>query len=343
MELSVMREREAGVLLRLLHKSSSATLPQAGVPVTAAAAELSILPEEVQLLAALINEKAEPLIHSPVIELCGQPGKLRLRLSAPCDLLDADEINRLSSGRGRVEVLTFTPSTNTALEECLANAVSGDALLAELQTAGRGRRGGSWHTGLGHQLTMSLCWKFSSVDAAWGLPLVSALAAVKALSFLKLPIKIKWPNDLYLNGGKLCGILVELHPLKRPSGTICAAVIGMGLNVYTEERITELLPSRQISALGLQGQLPCTRSQLAAALISALRAELECFSRTGFTPYMQQWEQYDFLKDKDVVLELDDGQQVQGRNAGADERGRLLLKTADGLQAFAAGHILAYS
>ena len=77
-----MREREAGVLLRLLHKSSSATLPQAGVPVTAAAAELSILPEEVQLLAALINEKAEPLIHSPVIELCGQPGKLRLSLSA---------------------------------------------------------------------------------------------------------------------------------------------------------------------------------------------------------------------------------------------------------------------
>ncbi len=318
---------------------------------------LQLPPERVVLALQDLNAAAVEVLGYPLIAVLPQLTEgqatadaaqnlrnlstvLRLAGGSRLDFLDAPRLRQLVDGRGRVSVLPVSDSTNSVLARCLKNCVSGDAVLSELQTAARGRRGNRWQQGIATQLSLSLVWKFQAMQETWGLPLLAALATVEALAPLQLPIKIKWPNDLYLHGHKLCGILVELQAAPALHAGGVWAVIGIGLNVYADADMAARLSERQIVALGRYGELSLDRTELAARIISTLRRELSSFAAHGFKPYLAAWRQHDYLQGKAVVLELDNGQHIAAIAAGADERGRLLLNTAEGLQAFASGHIV---
>ncbi|MFN4148820.1 MAG: biotin--[acetyl-CoA-carboxylase] ligase, partial [Rhodocyclaceae bacterium] len=127
-----------------------------------------------------------------------------------------------------VELLPECASTNALLlARAEAGAPSGTVVIAETQTAGRGRRGRAWHSTPGDSLTFSLLWRFAPATLPLGLSLATGVAVTNALKKIGAgDTALKWPNDILKDGRKLAGILVELVP-----NVPHAAVIGIGLNL----------------------------------------------------------------------------------------------------------------
>lgn len=161
------------------------------------------------------------------------------RLDAGGDILTADGIGGMLRRQGvfRVETRRSVTSTNTVLRELAANgAPEGYVIAAEGQTAGKGRLGRSFHSPSGHGAYFSVLLRprWSSADSALITP-AAAVAAARAISdVFDLRVGIKWVNDLMMAGKKVCGILTEAS-IDMESGLIDNAVLGIGINVTTQE------------------------------------------------------------------------------------------------------------
>jgi BirA family biotin operon repressor/biotin-[acetyl-CoA-carboxylase] ligase len=215
-------------------------------------------------------------------------------------------------------------STNSALQRLPLAQQHAAAILAEFQSAGRGRRGRQWHSPHGRNLYLSLGWKFEKPLAELGcLPLVLALSAAQALIRAGLKgHRVKWPNDLLLDGRKLCGCLVEV---KGDAKGPCYAVLGVGINVFMPESET----ANEIDQpwTDLQSRLPaCSRNNLAALLLEELIKQLLLFAEQGFTPFRDLWAQMDGLNGR-LVNVYAGNSSLQGTARGIDNQGALLLDT----------------
>lgn len=282
---------------------------------------LSLTREALMLMPELASSLDLPLIAE------GE----QLRLLSPVDLLHENVIFDAVTGRGRVSVVPETGSTNTALLENLNNTVSGDALLCELQSAGRGRRGHGWKNSLGRDLALSVVCDLDESHSPAGLSLVVGLAAIEALNSLGVTgIALKWPNDLYFGEGKLAGILVETG---HRHGTLCA-VCGIGLNVHSRH----VLLGRTVACVDdcLKG---LTRDALSIALIDAVRGDVALFNRLGFLPFKERFDAVDRLCGRTVTLELED-EEVTGVARGISGNGELILNTGKERRSFATGHVV---
>lgn len=158
------------------------------------------------------------------------------RLTAPLELLDPRDIQaRLSSAvrehAGPIHCFDQIDSTNAwLLEQSTQGAASGTCVLAERQTAGRGRRGRVWHSPFGSNLYLSMLWRFDAGPAALGpLSLAAGTAVAQALQYLGVSgVQLKWPNDIHWQARKLGGLLIEVAgETHGPS----QAVLGLGLNI----------------------------------------------------------------------------------------------------------------
>ncbi len=289
-------------------------------------ASLRLPADEISLLCSELNA------IDPIIEIRGDT----IALKRPLSLLDEAYIYKNARGRGRVEVLDCIDSTNT---ECLRradNLTSGDVLLAEIQTAGRGRRNGRWYSPIGASLAFSLCHVFSGIDKLKGLSVAAGCAVAGTLESLGLTgLKVKWPNDVYVGEAKLCGILVESVPQK-PG---IAAVIGVGLNVQ-EASISSL--KREVASLSSAGGRRFDRNEVAVALISKLREVCARFEREGLSAHIAYLNAHDGLKGRNVTLELE-GQTVTGTAAGINPDGALILYKDGKSAAYNSGHIVGIS
>ena len=140
-------------------------------------------------------------------------------------LLDAAWLQR-ECPAAAVQVLTVTDSTNSALMRETARA-NGDAILAEYQSAGRGRRDRAWQSPFAGQIILSMSWHYPDPQAATALSIALGIAAASTLRATGYPIQLKWPNDLYLHQRKLGGILVEAS--HHAHGVDIIAGIGINL------------------------------------------------------------------------------------------------------------------
>lgn len=273
------------------------------------------------------------------VPISAVPGK-GYRLPAQVELLDAARIEALlgeNRGSLAVEVQLASPSTNSALLERIREGQPPQVLLAELQTAGRGRWGRDWHSGFGGGLYLSLSWRFPLVPSGLtGLSLACGVTIAERLRGLgTTQIGVKWPNDILAPDGKLGGILVEL--VGEPSGP-CGVVIGVGLNL-------RLSPAERAEigqpAAALEPYLPGVsgrRNELAAEIISALIEVCVAFPSDGLAPYEVRWREYDMLLGERVVLQLPEGE-LEGVSEGIDSRGALRLRTASGSQSYITGDL----
>src|SRR6185312_6038226 len=152
-------------------------------------------------------------------------------------LLQAERIAALRCADARktaIEIVAETGSTNADLLVRIGGLDGPLLLIAERQTAGRGRAGRTWHASPEASLTFSLAWKFSrqTRDLA-GLPLAVGVALAEALAAFGWDAALKWPNDVLLDGRKLAGILIETA--NRRDGEGAWAVIGIGINLAMPE------------------------------------------------------------------------------------------------------------
>ncbi len=233
-----------------------------------------------------------------------------------------------------VEVVPETGSTNADLMARAALLARPTLLVAEHQSAGRGRAGRSWLSAAGDSLTFSLAWKFSgSPQRLLGLPLAVGVALAEALAALDVPVQLKWPNDVLRDGAKLAGILIETQGA--PDGGTWT-VIGIGLNLLMPDQLEERTGRAVATAPWLARM---ERDALMAALTDALAAALVEFDAAGFGAFRARWDALHAWRGRPVKI-VDNGATLQhGLAAGVDDSGRLLLDTGTGRVALLAGDV----
>lgn len=208
-------------------------------------------------------------------------------------------------------------------------------VLAEQQTAGRGRQGRAWLAPAG-SITLSLSWRFQRPPAAMpALTLAVAVAVVQALeSGREAKIAVKWPNDIVYQGQKLAGILVEMRGESHGPVDI---VLGVGVNFHLPREWAQQIDQPVTDMTAIYGG-GISRNQLTADLISSLVLACQQFDKNGLAPFRQHWLQRDQYRHKPVVLRIADGLH-RGVSEGIDENGALLLRQGQKLRAFHSGEI----
>jgi BirA family biotin operon repressor/biotin-[acetyl-CoA-carboxylase] ligase len=241
-----------------------------------------------------------------------------------------------------VEVLPEIDSTNTELLRRFKAQTQGaepTLLLAERQTAGRGRMGRVWSSDA-TSLTFSLGLNLTPQDWS-GLSLVVGLAAAQSLSS-DPRLGLKWPNDLWWQERKLGGILIETASSAGagagsgagPTPVARYAVIGIGLNVELPAAEVAQGLSTAPAALSELPE-PLTASAALRRVVPAVLAAVREFECTGFAPFAPAFAARDVLKGRAVQLSQATAQAAagdQGEAAGVDASGALLVHTATGLQ-----------
>lgn len=236
----------------------------------------------------------------------------------------------------RLEVRAHLPSTNTALlERAQTASVDGQVLTAEVQTAGRGRRGRDWHSPFARNLAVSLGVALPRPAAEVGaFSLVVGLAVRAALADVGLrEAQLKWPNDVLLEGRKLAGILIEIG-----GATPHDAIVGIGVNVGGGAQVAGRVG--QPVADVTERVRPPVRNRLLAAMINRLVAAKERFAAGGFAPFVAEWERAHHHQNRTVTLLLPgSAAPVTGTALGVNHDGALRLATAQGERAFVAGEV----
>lgn len=261
------------------------------------------------------------------------------RLPQPLSLLDAAVIrSRLAPATAAMldglDVLAEVDSTNAWLfREQIAGT---HACFAEYQAAGRGRRARAWYSpfaanlyfSVSHALTPSRA-PLSTLSLALGVALAERLRSLGVAA-----VGVKWPNDLYVDGAKLAGILIE-H--RGEAGGQSRVVIGVGMNVsmQLEQAATVDQPWRRLA--DYVSPMP-ERNDIAAQLLDAVLAALSTFQNDGFEPFRARWHQLDIARDQTVMVD-DGANQRRGIARGIAADGALQVEFDGQIQSVYAGEV----
>lgn len=234
-------------------------------------------------------------------------------------------------------VLDEVDSTNSeAMRRAGIGAQEGLTVLADRQTAGRGRLQRHWHTIAEHTLAMSVLLKPPLTPEK--IPQISLLTAVAlhdALSPLAPDIKIKWPNDILHHGKKMVGILTEM---RAEPGRVQAVVVGMGINVNApSDGWPEDIADIAID-LGTASGRTVSRMDIAVRILESMEQHYLNYLNDGFGPVRKQWWQAHAACGKPVRVH-DGLRYIEGVAEALDEDGALLLRTRSGTQRVVAGDL----
>ncbi|WP_311752843.1 bifunctional biotin--[acetyl-CoA-carboxylase] ligase/biotin operon repressor BirA [Proteus columbae] len=243
------------------------------------------------------------------------------QLDAPMNLLNVDSVNKNIKGEP-ASVIPVIDSTNQYLIQRICELKSGDVCIAEYQSAGRGRRGRQWISPFGRNLYLSMYWKLDQGPAAAiGLSLVVGVIMAEVLQKLGAEgVKVKWPNDLYLNDKKLSGILVELTG---KTGDVAHIVTGIGINIAMSKNQNEAINQQWINLE--QVGIKIDRNELACEITNALRDAFVQFEKQGLSVFIERWKRLDNFMDRRVKLIIGE-KEIFGIAKGINDQGALLLE-----------------
>ncbi|MEW9669797.1 biotin--[acetyl-CoA-carboxylase] ligase [Ammoniphilus sp. 3BR4] len=205
-------------------------------------------------------------------------------------------------------------------------APEGTLVIADHQEGGKGRLGRVWHSPPGSGVSMSILLRPKlELHRCPQLTLLTAVAIVEAIrEETELPVQIKWPNDILLNGKKICGILTELNA---ESDCINYLIIGVGINVNTPSFPEEL--SGIATSLMLEKKEPIRRVKLIQNLLQKLEELYELYLEEGFAPIKSRWESHAISIGKNLIIRQMSGT-MTGFALGIDDQGVLLVQKDDG-------------
>lgn len=249
------------------------------------------------------------------------------------DLLIPEEIslnlNTRYCGRN-IYHYTSLPSTNQlACELGRKSEPEGTLVVAEEQTAGRGRRGRNWFSPPGKGIWMSLLFYPHHLAPIQMAPFTAAAAAIIAGSLRRstgIPVVVKWPNDLMVNHKKVGGILSEIQGDQEQ---IHFLVLGTGINVNQDP--TQFPPDIQpiATSLSYEAKTSLQRVEICRLLLEDLEEGYQQFLREGFVPFREKWIKHNSTLGRRVTLAIGN-RRLEGWAQDLDEQGALLLKDDTG-------------
>lgn len=211
-------------------------------------------------------------------------------------------------------------STNDEARDLAAKGVPhGSLVLAEKQTKGRGRRGQAWVCPVGEGIACSLILRPVMAPALWSRH--SLAAGLGVAEALEISSEVKWPNDIWVAGQKICGILVE--------ATREAVIIGIGLNVNVRSFPSDL--AFPATSLLLETGRMWSREEVLIALIERVMTRSRQIDQE-FPSVIESWNTRCALRHKTVRC-IVSGRAKQGVVEGVSPAGELLLRTPEGLEA----------
>ena len=263
------------------------------------------------------------------------------RLMAAPDLMTEAEIKSLMHTEWVAkEVLYFDTidSTNTKAQELAEKGYpSGTLVVADKQESGKGRRGRSWVSPSGTGIFMTLMIKPDiNPNNASMLTLVAALAVAKAItSVTGEEALIKWPNDIVVNGKKVCGILTEMNA---QFDYINHIVVGIGINVHNEsfpEEISQMASSLMIEAGGKRFH----RAQIIAETMSYFEQYYDTFLKTqDLSALVREYDELLVNRNKSVRV-LDPKEPFDGKAMGITPKGELIVDTWESRKLVSSGEV----
>jgi len=291
--------------------------------------DLDLSANELDKLIATLNSLVPGLLHS---------NSGIISISHKCVLLDKELIlNELSENwfvdPSHIEILTSIESSNDYLrkKEFSSNVVR--ACLAEHQSQGRGRRGKSWVSPFAQNIYLSVAKRcFMPIEQLGLVSLLVGITIAEVVSDQDInDVQVKWPNDVYCNGLKLAGVLIETNEVNKDYADL---IIGIGVNCSMQD--ASGIDQPWTSLQKLMEKEP-DRNLIAADLINQLLISLSLFEQNGFSEFEEMWQKYDYLYGKPVqALGHAD---INGFARGINEIGELIIETNTGQQAVRSGEV----
>jgi BirA family biotin operon repressor/biotin-[acetyl-CoA-carboxylase] ligase len=253
-------------------------------------------------------------------------------VSAP-DLFLPEEIGNglktLTFAR-RVHCLESTDSTNRVASDLAGQgAEEGELVIADTQTRGRGRLGRSWISPPKSNLYFSLILRPSIIPSAIAqITLMAAVSLSESLSKqTALPVRIKWPNDLWVNGKKAAGILTEMSG---EMDRVRHVVLGVGININMPKE--ELPPDlrRLATSLSIEAGRTFSRVRLLQGILEALEKDYLFFCKDGFQSFQERWMKASIKSGHPVHVQMPH-REISGRVLGINNQGYLQVETKDGI------------
>jgi len=246
--------------------------------------------------------------------------------------LQNNTFSRLSL-RQNLIVLEQTPSTNDYLKEYLSNTTpraEGTAIMANHQTQGKGQRGTTWLSAPGENLTISFVLYPKQLNplSAFNLNMLVSLGIHAWASQLVDHVKIKWPNDIYVNNKKVGGVLIE-NQLNR--GTIKSSIIGIGINLNQAEFPPEL--RNKATSLRQESELVYNIEETGLDLLESILTVYASINVEDGDLLLNKYNELLFQKDKEAIYEIQ-GKEYTGIIQGVDTQGRLQVMIAGNIQSF---------
>lgn len=258
-------------------------------------------------------------------------------------LLSEQQIKAFSSRMGdelpSISVKHVIPSTNDHLLAKVRTGkplLNGECVVAECQSAGRGRRGRSWVSPFGSHIYFSMHWQLEGIQQAMGLSIAVGIAVREAIqTVVTSDVKVKWPNDLLIERQKIAGILVELEG--QTDGP-CGVVIGVGINVNMPQAQGDII-SQPWTDMNTHSNVPVDRNELVATLIFQMKQQLVDFEQQGLQNAIAQWNQHDCYYNQPIELIMG-SRRLCGIGKGIDLQGGIVLEEeGTGEKAYYGGEI----
>lgn len=260
------------------------------------------------------------------------------RLPSPIELLsEASLYEHGLSNVVNIELSFEAESTNQSAKHYINEGKPLPALISvERQTKGKGRRGRQWESGVAKNLTFSFAWRFDNgPSVVEGLSLAAGVAVARVLKKIGVPNPgLKWPNDVQIDGQKVCGILLEMVA----DQDVCHVIIGIGLNVEMDDGFMTHIDQPWTDLVSRVSPHP-SRNYILAELSKELIEVCKLFEDGhGMKHFQHHWQAYDVLFNQSVTVNSVT-KQCQGVARGIDQKGALLLEEDGELVSLHGGEI----
>lgn len=260
-----------------------------------------------------------------------QNSEKKYRFFKPIQLININFIRSLLKENNKIYFIPIINSTNQYLMDKMNILKSGDVCISECQLTGRGRFGRIWISPFGMNIYLSMYWKLNCVFYHLkGISIAVSIAIAELLKYLGIKsVKIKWPNDVYLNNKKLAGVLVEI--INKNSHNMQNIIIGIGINcsmnLYNLSLINQNWTNLDVHGINLN------RNLLIVMLIKKLKITLLTFEKTGLFSFLKKWKSLDIYLNKNVKVMINN-HAIFGIARGINIYGEFLLENNSTISAW---------